>query len=461
MTLNQSKAFFVVALCFASYVCGVATVTYRIFPWSVIRDADSAFRAVRATASVRGDRSWDPIEVPAGLSAPAVSSMSGAGDELILVLDGKDVRTAEPILDGTLAWIMDRNGGVKHVWRYDPEIWLDLKNVTWAPGAHLTVYPVGVHLYEDGGLLVSFHGWNCFPYGIGLARFDKDSRLLWRRELNNHHWFSVAPDGRIFCPALRVVDSPYRVGKSRARLSSPDGKLLHDEVMVLDPDGTVLDEISILDALVASNRIGLFRNDAETPYTVSERLQMVAGDPTHLNDVRLVDATVAAKHPWLNEGDLLVSLRNLNTVGILDPVARRFKWTMAGATILQHSPRFTDHGILVFDNHGGSEPLGGSQLVEIGLEARRSRAVFPHEGVPLPGVFSSYVAGHLDLADANRVLVTLWDWGRIWEIDLAIGKVVWEYIHVDHADGKGRHLPAAKYVHRPTFEFNGGRHSVR
>src|SRR5215472_9536244 len=114
-----------------------------------------------------------------------------------------------------------------------------------------------MHLYPDGGLLVSFQGAFTFPYAIGLARFDKDSRLLWKKELLNHHWFSVAEDGRIFALSMRPVETPRAVADTRYSIASPDGKVLEDRVMILDDQGNVLDEIPILDSLIASGWTGL------------------------------------------------------------------------------------------------------------------------------------------------------------------------------------------------------------
>jgi hypothetical protein len=184
---------------------------------------------------------------------------------------------------------------------------------------------------------------------------------------------------------------------------------------------------------------------------------MITSDPTHLNDVRLIDDALAARHPGMTAGDVLVSLRNLNAVGVLDLDRREFTWIMTGATILQHSPRFHGSGILVLDNLGGMEATGGSQLVEIDLKSRRCQTIFPRAGVKLPGVFSSPIAGHLDLAHGNRALVTVWGGSKLWEIDLDSGEVIWEYIYVDPVDGHGRHFSTSKYVRAASFEMNGGR----
>ncbi len=96
--------------------------------------------------------------------------------------------------------------------------------------------------------MVTYHAQKTFPYAVGLARLDRDSNLLWKKELLAHHWLSVADDGRIFVPALRPLDSPIPIGQTRASIVSDTGRAYDDVILVLDADGNVLDEISMLSA---------------------------------------------------------------------------------------------------------------------------------------------------------------------------------------------------------------------
>jgi hypothetical protein len=178
-------------------------------------------------------------------------------------------------------------------------------------------------------------------------------------------------------------------------------------------------------------------------------------DPTHLNDVRVVGRVLAETSDRLNPGDVLVSLRSLNAVGILDADTRRFKWTSAGTTLRQHSPRFFGDGILVFDNLGGPQPTGGSRLVRIDLDTGVPETVFPRPSQSLPGRFFSETAGHLDLDEAGRrALVAITNAGVVWEIDLERGEVLWEYGYLDVEPHEPRPLIfTAKYVEAERFPF--------
>jgi hypothetical protein len=450
MRMDVSKPLFVASLCLAFFGYGVGTVHFRFFPFTILQNAHRAWNAL---SEVHDDNEQFGVKDPNGLMAPSVQRYSAAaGEELLLIAGGDTFVMEHDPAHFCLAWIADRQGKTKHVWHFDPAIWADLEKVAVPPGKTPKIYPFGVHLYPDGGLLVSFQGYNTFPFAIGLARFDRDSNLLWKRELLNHHWFSVAPDGRIYAPALRPVDSPVAVGETRFSVSSPDGKVLQDVVMVLDADGNVLDEIPVLDALIKSGWMGLLQTQAgmtgQKPD--DEHFVLATSDPTHLNAVEVVDAQLAARHPRLAEGDLLVSMRHTNAIGIIDVRTRLFKWMSAGATVQQHSPR---------DNRGGPAVSGGSQLVLIDLETQLPKVVFPRSSVSLPGEFYTSTCGHIDLArtsggDSGRALVTLYGGQKLWEISLESGEVLWEYICVDPREHLRRPLSTAKYLRDVDFPFN-------
>ena len=442
MSSLLQKMIFVASLCFASCCYGMVSAQRNVFPFTIWKDASSA-----ATAYMEvyfGEQKMiDP-----DLSAPTVRRSIVRGQEqLFLVAGGEDYQASESSTGHTLAWIMNREGQVRHVWEYDPQIWSQLEQVKAAP-LNSEVFPVGLHLFEDGSLLANFQGKNCWPYGVGLAKFDKDSNLLWKKEQLNHHWFTVAEDGRIYTATMRIVESPLQLGNSQAAIISDDGKITDDVILILDAEGNVLEEISLLQAFVDSGWIGLFQGATD------DNIHAHTGDPTHLNDVRVVSAETAAAHELLNEGDMLVSVRSLNAIGILDGKTKLFKWLCAGAALRQHSPRIVEDGILLLDNRGGSPATGGSRLIKIDFDSRQPTTVFPPaevESYEFP--FSTTVAGHLDLK-GERVLVSLTDRAEIWEVDLATGQVLWEYVYVDAEDRERRPIYTSKYVGQPTFEFN-------
>ena len=150
---------------------------------------------------------------------------------------------------------------------------------------------------------------------------------------------------------MRIIDSPVRMGSSESEIISEDGKITEDLVLILDEGGNVLEEISMPEVLVDSGWTGLFQGATD------DNIHALTGDPTHLNDVRVITTKLAERHALLTAGDLLVSFRSLNAIGILDGQTKRFKWMCAGAFVRQHSPRIVDNQILLLDNQGSCRYL--------------------------------------------------------------------------------------------------------
>ncbi|MGQ0632998.1 MAG: arylsulfotransferase family protein [Planctomycetaceae bacterium] len=476
-----AKTLLVLSLCLASFAYGFASARYKIYPYSLLDEAEQAavaiYRAYTLPDHAAGANTFKPIPIsqlsleyglqaneqktPDGnekLEKPYVRNFAGVENrDLILVCGGRGYMQPLSTKDGCLAWLMDREGDVKHVWQYDNSLWDDLKQVVRPPGTG--IMPIGLYVYPNGDLLATFQGGGCWPYGIGIAKFDVDSNLLWKYEHLNHHWFSVADDGRIYTSAHRVVESPYVLGDTNAQLAAKEGKLLSDILLILSPDGEPLEEVSLLDAFAEAGWVGLFQGatEPEAADRPSDRVETVSWDPLHLNEVRVVTQEQARSFPMLKAGDVLLSFRSINTIGILDGETKRFKWVCAGGTLRQHSPRLYEGGILVFDNWGGPSKTGGSRLARIDLTTRLPSTVFPRLDLPLPDHFFTFNTGRIDLhPEGGRVLATITNQGALWEIDLATGKVLWEYVYT-HPDQGGHRFSLATAEYAPRLEFRMNR----
>jgi hypothetical protein len=97
---------------------------------------------------------------------------------------------------------------------------------------------------------------------------------------------------------------------------------------------------------------------------------------------------------------------------------------------------------------------GGSRLVQIDLETRLPRVVFPRPSTPLPGAFYTYQAGQIDLGDSDRALLTIYASQKIWEVNLKTGEVLWEYLCVDPQEHHRRPMLNGKYVRQASFPLN-------
>ncbi len=443
------KALLVFSLALAAFCWGMATIHYRVFPYRTLFEARQAWKALEEVYAGKPSR-VDSGEALAGSESPPSAPLvrrfaETAGGEWLLVSGGPGYLPSHSTEGGCLAWVLDRQGVVRRVWRYDPGVWRHLEHVYRLPGFS-AIYPVDVHLCSDGGLLVSFQGENCFPFAVGLARFDKQSRLVWKRELV-HHWFSVGSDGQIYAPALRVVDSPIRLPGVAPAIASPTGKILNDAIAVLDARGKLIKEIDLLRSLVDSGYVGLFHgliSQGANPLA-----EAITEDPLHLNDVRVIEALGEGAPGWLARGDLLVSMRSINAVAVLDGGTGRAKWLVVGRTLRQHSPRLVPGGVVVFDNLGGSGPEIRSRIVRLDFSSQASQTLFPLGRHPVPRPFFTETAGHLDLHPAGRrALVAVAHQGWVCEIDLSDGRLLWEYVLGERGvDGRPKPLYTARYVH--------------
>lgn len=424
----------------AAFSYGFLASQFRLFPYEILRDAKSAWLAITNSDEAEEHNGLVSYRQHA-IEPTALKHKHGYDANYILVSGGlggtSHDSTTQPWQ--AVATIIDRDGQIAHAWKCDRRLWDELEKVTRVPGISGPIGVASVELARNGDLLANFHGLNTFPFAVGMARFNASSELLWRKELLTHHSFTVN-EASIVTPALEVLAAPVRVGETAAVIESESGRVYHDLVVTLDSDGNELNRISIKDALFESGWTGhLIRENAA---------KVVSEDPLHLNDVRVITNEAAVELPGIEPGDLLISLRNVNLVGILSPQSRRFKWISSGATVGQHSPRVYKKGVLVLDNLGGNRSLGGTRLVHIDFHSGLPTTIFPRQNVDMPDLCRTANSGNLEISQDQRfALLTVSHEGAIWEIDLETGEVVWEFINVrNDGSGKRESIGVAKYV---------------
>lgn len=454
---------FFLGLVVLAFIGGFYVCHFRVFPFDLLRNA-----AVAGQSLAEVEVSTNSEELAADLAAfdnleiqwhresstiadgetdsKAVGDVGASqGDEEAILFVAGSVHFPNLNPWGALATLIDRNGRVLHRWANDPQLWSDLQSVSRVPGISGPISPVAVHLFPNGDILATYHGNNTFPFAVGIAKFDKNSKLLWKRENFCHHNFSVASDGTIFIPSLEVVDSPIQIGNTSNSIYSHSGKIYRDQVLHLDPEGNELMRIDLVDALVRSGWGNLFFSGSSLSYA--------SDDPLHLNDVQVVDAQFASQASWLKPGDLIISLRNLNCIAILDTETRLIKWISSGTMLGQHSPRMLGSNILALDNLGGSQDTGCTQLTKISLDRGLAETVFPKSTSVLPESMCTMNSGFIDLSrDGKRALVSLSLSGVVWEVDLESSQVRWEMIAGNPRSSSYRMVVGcAKYVNVSPF----------
>ena len=418
----------VLGLLFLAVGYGFLAAREGLFPASQLAAAEEALRSVwraylqpewRATKGFSYD-------VPAVERAATVRDPARMAPGATFVVG----YTAE----GFGAWIVDERGQKLHQWRVAfSSVFPEPTHVQWNAGDKALAWH-GAHLFPNGDILFNFQD-NNFPYGSGLVKIDKDSKILWRLARNTHHDVTVAEDGTIWVPSLH-----YR---AEGLPSTPQMKpwYYEDTILHLSPEGEILEEISILEA-IAAGAPGLlslnYRDDLAIP----------GGDAFHMNNVEPLPASMAAAFPMFEAGDLLVSLRNVNAAVVIDRETRQVKWVLTGPFAKQHDPDFLPNGhILVFDNQGGDPACGASRVQEI--DPATQAVVWHYDGCGDPRHFHTLLRGMQQLLPNGNVLITEAQSGRVFEVTRdPQPAIVWDYFNILEQQGDTTRVGLVNHAER-------------
>jgi len=288
----------------------------------------------------------------------------------------------------TSAQLIDNDGRELHTWSY--------------PGDDGWEH---IELLPNGELLVVVNQQSIF-------KLDRDSHLLWRYEADTHHDLAVHPSGDIYT----LTDE-----KNLRPEIHPDVLVIEDFIEILTPDGKPKDRFSILEAMRSSDYAFLLASPAHLPSDRREgerpRLDML-----HTNHIQVFDGSLAHRSPLFDEGNLLISMRTINTIAILDPRKREMLWAW-GPTNLhrQHHPTLLSNGnILVFDN--GHKR---SQIVE--LDPLTFEVAWRY--APKRGFLSRFLGSAQRLPNGNT-LITESDRGYVFEVS-PNHDIVWRFANPD------------------------------
>jgi len=305
--------------------------------------------------------------------------------------------------------VIDRGGAVLHHWTPD---WFSIwgaegdipasRRPKSQPGAILH----GALLMDNGDLVVNFEH-------LSTVRLNACGDVVWKHDNLGHHSLFEAEDGTIWTSAERYLTSG---ATDHAKIATPYHAWTAQQIA---PDGTILQTIDVTEVLARNDLSGLMHlasiNNLDTT---------VRGDTLHLNDVEIFPAS--AKSDLFAPGDLMLSLRNINTIMVIDPATLAIKWRETGGFLRQHDPDFrSDGSILLFDNNNLSTEHGdgSSRILRIVPETGEKQVLF--EGTT-DTPFYTAIMGKQQSLDGGGIMVTSSLEGRAIEIDAA-GQPVWSY----------------------------------
>jgi hypothetical protein len=307
------------------------------------------------------------------------------------------------------AFLISMDGTVMHEWGLPlREIW-DNPDRKLRPEGYITWD--FVYMYPNGDLIVIYVGFGDTPWGYGLVKMDKNSKVIWKYFDSVHHDLDIAEDGKIY--ALTNSIRTHRI-KGYEHLEPPR---IDDYVVVLSPDGKPIRRVSIMDSMVQS-RYGRMMRTLSFWDTKQDFL--------HTNSIEVIDDAAASRLPFASEGQVLLSLRNINAIAILDLDLEEIVWALRGPWHRQHdADMLPDGNILLFDNGGHYEPGGGSRVIE--FNPSPLAMVWAYTGDREHLLDSRIRSGQQRLRNDNT-LITESDGGRLIEVTPG-GEVVWEYIN--------------------------------
>ncbi len=145
--------------------------------------------------------------------------------------------------------------------------------------------------------------------------------------------------------------------------------------------------------------------------------------PLHLNDVEPFPAGMTPG--FFGPGDVIVSLRNINTVFVFNTETRKIKFVSTGQFGAQHDPDFMDgNRISVFDNLGVLPAASPRQSRILIVTAPEGTVEVAYEGTAAHPFFTNIMGKSQWLANGN-LLITESRRGRAFEVNRK-GETVWE-----------------------------------
>jgi hypothetical protein len=406
-----------VALAFLAFMVGALIMAFELPPHQEIR------KLIIAGVSVMR---WAQLEqAESDEDHPHIIVSDAGGGKAMGRLDpdraNGGVTMAQAFANDRFAMLLLGGDGTQlHRWDVPDEVYQKIEAQGWKIDRGFQEI-MGGHMYQTGDVLGII-------YQKGLFRIDRCSRLKWFQPGLYHHDATVAADGSIW-----ALSANYRSEQPGAypHIGAPH----YDDVVVrLSPEGEVLEEISLLDAIYRSGYQGLVLG-GKSAYPESKQ-----DDPAHSNDIEIVGKEFAARHDFAETGDLLVSLRAADSIVLIDRATKLVKWALTGMFLRQHDPDLQPDGsITIFDNRTDRgqfnkaertvEPqsFGYSRLLR--FDPASQRVLWEFQGSREEPFYTSVQGDHQVLPNGNVMAVET-EAGRIIEIDPKTNEIVWEWFNV-------------------------------
>lgn len=418
-----SFAGFVIAVLALTFLAGAVVMLLDVYPAQAIRDAyrggEAYYHKMKASKTPLTSDFWHPERRPeSGVTLHSQEAAPG----YTLYTSGH----------GTEAMLVDLDGTLLHSWKVAYSAIWDERSPIKKPQPDDFLYMRKAELLPDGGLLAILVATGDTPWGYGMVKLDRASNVIWSYLGQTHHDFDIAADGRVYGLTHEMRNTTF---DTHPQITVPR---LDDFVVVLSPDGEEVKKVSVIDALVRSKYHWLLNR--VTWYNKHDFI--------HTNNIDLIETAEAQALPFAEEGQVLLSFRDIDTIALLDLDKEEIVWAMRGSWFGQHDPDILENGnILIYDNLGHFGEGGQTRIIEVNPQTTGIEWVYAGSGEQ---PFLSEARGAQQRLPNGNILITESHGGRIFEVTRD-GRMVWEYLNPVRAvnpDTGQRIIPIVSWAQR-------------
>lgn len=401
--MKKEFAFIICILTFFfGMIYGVIAHTVKWFPYQYLDNvsvvADSLAGALSIDKYNDMTRWVKPMPDKAGMVLKSESAMNG---KYLVYTTTHD----------TTVSMVDAFGETVHEWTMSPnEIWPEQEQVIALKKLDdYYFYARDFYVYDNGDIIVMLSAAGVTPWGMGIVKLDKDSNLIWKYDGYVNNDFELDANGNIY-----VVEHMIREENIKA-MDYNMTPFLEDNITLLSAEtGEVMEQFSLVDAIDNSEFANLLRGFEDN----------TDGDPTHSNNIEYVESDHPYV-PWIKEGYLLISIRNLHALAVVDPKTQKIINAYRLPAKMQHDVDLLKNGnLMIYDNRGNVTAGGYTRVIEFKPDTQEIVWSYAAEG---DNEFDTDFWGMQDRFENGNTMIVNSTAGRIFEVTPNKDKL-WEYV---------------------------------
>ncbi|AEG02033.1 arylsulfotransferase family protein [Methylomonas methanica] len=428
---NISFIYFVTSLTLVAMIYGFAIGRYKIYPFQLFNAGDQQVAEVRIAVKDWIYNWQDNLKLrPSRQLRPATRPGSG------VIVHNRQQMLAGPTLisgfwnDSVGVKLIDEDGAILHEWHV---AYRKFRHIIKDDTDDFNVLVHGAILLPDGDIVFNYENH-------AMIRMDWCSEVSWILPEPAHHSLFQDEKQHFWVPVRKIHD------ENTKHYPLLDGAYYEDFLAEISPEGKILRQFSIIDAMYKGGFEAALFNGRGRIMVDNWQMQQhmpdknagddfdisngeVVADITHLNSVTILSEENASHFPMFKAGDILVSLRNLSMIAVIRPETGQVVWTQIGPFLRQHDAHFLDDGtILLYDNRpdwSNGQELGGSRIAVIDPLTRQLSIIYQGN---TSDPFYARIGGKVQQLENKNLLISDFESGRAFEVTPA-GETVWEFIN--------------------------------